>query len=147
MKLKLTFLRCLLITMALVAFPAQATADESKFSLGLYVVVNDMEASKAFYAKLFESDPYIDTGDFVGFRVSGNLMSLFLEAAFEHNLVRGNNVVPYIRVDDISGEFERIKAFAPKMVHDRVLDEGQIKLFMFEDPSGNPIEFYSIVRQ
>jgi predicted enzyme related to lactoylglutathione lyase len=147
MESKLTFLGCLVLTMVLAALPAHALEDDSKFSLGLYVVVKDMEESKRFYARLFESEDYIDLGDFAGFRLSGGLFSLFSASAFEHDLVKGNNVVPYIRVSDISTEFERIRLFAPRMVHDAVLNEGAISLFMFEDPSGNPIEFYSVVTQ
>jgi predicted enzyme related to lactoylglutathione lyase len=132
---------------ALMIIAGQASAEDSKFSLGLYVVTDDMTKSTKFYEQLFEAKPYVDNGSFVAFSISGNLFSLYSKEAFEHTLTRGNGVVPYIRVSDISLEFERVKALGAKMIHTEVLDEGPIRLFMFEDPGGNPVEFYSLVAQ
>lgn len=133
--------------LAVLIISAQAWSDEPRFGLGLFVVTDDMSESKEFYQKLFETEAYVDNGAFVGFNLSGNLFSLFSKDAFDHPLTRGNGVVPYIKVDDIFNEFERVKSLGATMVHEEVLEEGPIQLFMFKDPSGNPIEFYSLTAQ
>lgn len=120
---------------------------EPQMQLGLYVVADDMSASKTFYNALFHSEPAVDFGNFVSYRIAGGLFALYAKEAFSHPFQQGNNVIPYIQVNDIEKEYERVKAISPKMVHDRVLDEGAIKLFMFTDPSGNPLEFFSIVNK
>jgi predicted enzyme related to lactoylglutathione lyase len=112
---------------------------------GVYVVVDDMTRAKHFYTSLFQTDPTVDNGSFVGFRINGALFALFAESAYDHPLIKGNNVVPYIQVDDIESEFARVRELAPRMVHDRIITEGPIRLFMFIDPSGNPIEFFALV--
>ena len=131
----------------LVLFTAgQSTAEDNAISMkpGLYVVVDELESSRLFYQRLFGIDPYIDTGDFIGFRLGESLFALFSKQAVTHELSRGNAVVPYIQVDDIDAAFNRAKSISPKMIHDHVLTEGPIKLFMFTDPSGNAIEFFSV---
>jgi predicted enzyme related to lactoylglutathione lyase len=135
----------MIVAVTVLVFATPIYADDEKFGLGLYVVVNDISESRDYYRQLFESEPVVDHEDFVGFRVSGGLFSLFAEDSFEHRLTRGNSVVPYIRVNDIESEFRRVKAFTDNMIHPDVVDEGPIKLFMFLDPSGNPVEFYSLV--
>lgn len=125
-----------------IAIPGAAQQDE--MNLGIYVVVSDLEASKAFYEELFGNPAYFENEGFAGFSISGNLFGIFQEASFTHNLVRGNNSVPYIQVQDIQREFQRVLDISPKMIHDGVVNEGAISLFMFEDPDGNVIEFFSL---
>ncbi len=139
--------RLIIVTALLVVFSIQVIAEEKKFDLGLYVIVDDMTVSKIFYENIFQSEPYIDNGDFVGFSLSGSLFALFAKTEFEHSLVRGTGTVPYIRVNNIESEFQRLKALDVNLVHDEVVDEGVIKLFMFKDPDNNPIEFYSLSSQ
>lgn len=134
----------LLMAATILVYASPAGSEEQKFGLGLYVVVDDISQSRDYYRQLFEAEPIMELEDFVAFRVSGGLFSLFARDSFSRPLTRGNGVVPYIRVNDIEAEFERVKRFTDDMIDDEVLDEGAIKLFMFLDPSGNPLEFYSL---
>ena len=119
-------------------------AQPNEMNLGIYVVVSDLDASKSFYEKLFEAPPYFENEGFAGFSVSGSLFGIFHEDSFTHELRRGNNSVPYIQVEDIQAEFQRVLGLSPRMVHESIVHEGPISLFMFEDLDGNVIEFFSL---
>lgn len=112
--------------------------------IGLYVAVKSLEASKLFYSKLFEKEPYIQTPAFVGYEISGGRFGLFLEAAYSFPLQRGNSTVPNIKVEDIESEFERVKSLGPSKIQDSIVTVGPTRLFMFADPDENVIEFFSI---
>lgn len=135
-KLTLVLLLCLL--------PVRLLAQDGEMSLGLYVVVSDLERSKSFYTELFGAPAYFENEGFAGFSVSGSLFGLFRETDFTHELRRGNNSVPYIQVNDILKEFTRVKAMGADLVHDEIVSEGPIQLFMFKDPDGNSIEFFTL---
>lgn len=132
-----------LLILILVFSPASLYSQDNEMRLGLYVVVSDLEVSKEFYEELFGNRAYFENEGFAGFSVSGGLFGVFLESSFTHDLTRGNNSVPYIQVDNIRDQFDRISRFSPEMVHDAVVVEGPISLFMFKDPDGNVIEFFS----
>ena len=124
-----------------------AYANESPpMRLGLYVVVDNIETARRFYNQLFRVEPTVDIDNFISYRLAGGLFAIYGEEAYEHSLQRGNNVVPYLQVENIDREYQRVKRLSPKMVHDTVVDEGVIKLFMFTDPSGNLIEFFSLTQ-
>jgi predicted enzyme related to lactoylglutathione lyase len=136
----------ILLAVALSSAPTAARAESDPFlRLGLYVVSADLPRARAFYEKLFEKAPYIENERFLGFEVAGGLYGVFAEGAYEPELARGNNTVPYIRVADIEREFARVAELAPKMLHDAVLEEGPLRLFMFTDTDGNVVEFFSVV--
>lgn len=121
-----------------------SNAQREEMKLGIYVVVSNLEVSKSFYEELFGSPAYFENEGFAGFSVSGSLFGIFHEETFTHDLNRGNNSVPYIQVENIQAEYERVKALSPKMVHESIVNEGVISLFMFTDPDGNVIEFFSL---
>ncbi|MEQ9208461.1 MAG: VOC family protein [Pseudomonadales bacterium] len=133
-----------LVLIVLLVLPVAARAQQEEMGLGLYVVVSDLESSRSFYQSVFGKAPYFENESFTAFNVGGGLFGIFQEQAFTHELVRGNSSVPYIRVADIDVEFARIKNLGTELVHDEVVVEGPISLFMFVDPDGNPIEFYSL---
>jgi len=112
--------------------------------LGMYVVVDDMGLAKSFYRELFMRLPTLDFGDFVSFTLDGGIFALYAEKAYSHSLLRGNNAIPYIQVENIDREFTRVRELSPRMINQAVIDEGIIKLFMFTDPSGNAVEFFQI---
>lgn len=112
--------------------------------IGLYVAVGDLKRSKKFYSKVFAKDPDIESPNFVGFEISGGRFGLFLESAYAFPLERGNSTVPNIKVDDIEAEHARIKALQPSKMQDDIVSVGPTQLFMFADPDGNVIEFFSV---
>jgi len=115
--------------------------------LGMYLVVRDLAVSTAFYAELLGTQPYVVTDRFAGFGMSGTLLAIFTEDAYPRELVRGNNAVPYIRVDDLDAELERIRRISGATVGGDSVDEGVIRLFVFTDPDGNLIELYSLTAE
>ena len=129
----------------LVVWPTFVYA-ETPMKLGLYVVVDDMQIAKTFYNALFATQPTVDYGNFVSYRMQGSLFALFAKESYGPVLQRGNSVVPYIQVEDIEMEFKRVSTLSATMLHKQVVDEGAIKLFMFTDPSGNALEFFSLTQ-
>ncbi len=111
---------------------------------GLYVAVSNLDVSKDFYSKLFQNEPYIENDNFVGYEIAGGRYGLILESAYSHPLTRGNSTVPNIKVQDIESEFQRVKALSPSKMQDQVVVVGPTKIFMFADPDGNVIEFFSV---
>jgi predicted enzyme related to lactoylglutathione lyase len=112
--------------------------------LGLYVAVSDLSQAKSFYSKLFSVEPYLENDNFVGFEISGGRFGALKESAYAYPVTRGNSAVPNIRVADVQAEFERVKGLEPSMIQESITDLGAMKLFMFADPDGNVIEFYSV---
>ena len=52
--------------------------------------------------------------------------------------------MPYIRVQSVDDEYERLKALDVQMLDDKVVVEGPLKLFRFADPDGNALELFSL---
>lgn len=127
------------------AFPRnQLTAQEFDMRAGMYLVVSDLNGAAELYEQVFQKEPYLRLPDFIGFEIGGTLVALFTEGAYNRELVRGNNVVPYIQVANLDAEFERIRKLNVRMLDSSIVDEGVIRLFMFADADGNAIEFFSV---
>jgi len=138
-------LACTTFVLLCVMTSTVANAQEDRFvRMGLYVVVSDIDRATDFYEKLFEKKPYVANESFVGFEIAGGLYGLFAESAYTPTLSRGNNTVPYVRVSDIEKEHARLRKLAPKTVQPEIVTEGPLRLFVFEDPDGNVVEFYSV---
>ena len=63
---------------------------------------------------------------------------------YTYPITRGNNVASKIRVDDIQASYNNVSRIGPKIIQDKITDLGQMKLFMFQDPDGNVIKFFSL---
>jgi predicted enzyme related to lactoylglutathione lyase len=112
---------------------------------GLYVVAEDLDRSVPFYERLFGKPPQVRTPGVVGFDVAGGLYAIVSKQTYSPNSKRGDNVAPYIKVRDIHGLFDRVKAFAPESLRsEAVIEEGPIKFFKLVDPDGNLVEFFSV---
>jgi predicted enzyme related to lactoylglutathione lyase len=136
---------CLICAFVLLLAALRVHAEDDGIQrFGLYVVVSDLDRAATFYEKVFQKKPYVRNDRFIGFEVAGGLYGIFAESSYAQKLVRGNSAVPYIRVKDIEQEFERIKALGARMVHDKIVQEGPLQLFMFADPDGNRVEFFAV---
>jgi len=113
--------------------------------LGMYVVVEDIDKSQAFYAKLFQKAPYVKNKNLIGFDVAGGLYVAFAARGLDRNVTRGDNAVPYLRVKDIEAEFARVRQLPATLLDTAIVREGPLSLFRFADPDGNVIEFFSYV--
>ena len=112
--------------------------------LGMYVVVSDVSAAAELYSEILLTEPSLRLPSFVSFDIGGSVFALFAESAYTRKLTRGNNSVPYIQVEDLNAEFQRVHELPVRILDNEILDEGPIRLFMFEDPDGNVIEFYAL---
>lgn len=111
---------------------------------GVYLRVSELGRSRTFYERVLDRHPYVSNEQLVGFDVAGALLALYANSAEQG--ARGRNVVPYIRVQSTEAEFARLKALDVKMLDDRIVVEGPLKLFRFADPDGNVLELFSLVR-
>ena len=114
----------------------------SLMQLGLYVAVNDMERAVAFYRAVFGVEPIQQTDRYSAFSIGGVPFGLFDGGSYAHPLAVGNNCVPNVQVDDIDAEYARIRPLASKIT-DGIQQAGPFRLFMFADPDGNVLEFFS----
>lgn len=75
--------------------------------LGLRTIVqfvDDLEAAKKWYEKVFQSQPYFDEPYYVGFNIGG--YELGLHPAEDKKLVQGNTTVIYWGVENIEEQFQ-----------------------------------------
>lgn len=128
----------------LLSSPPTLAEEDNIAKFGVYVIVADLDASRAFYEKLFGKTPYVRNDRLVGFEVAGSLYALFTQKALDRATTKGDNTVPYIRVNDIDKEFARAARSGARLIDAKIVDEGAIRLFRIADPDGNIIEFFSI---
>lgn len=138
-----------MVSTTVVASPAPVLSQPVNVQrFGLYVLVDDVERSVAFYAALFGEAPQIRTPALVGFDVGGGLFGVVDRAAYAPGSTKGGNVRPYIRVIDIESAFARVKAIAPQRIEKPgIVTEGPFHFFRFSDPDGNIVEFFSFTSQ
>jgi len=111
--------------------------------LNLYVLVSDMERAVVFYRQLFEQKPVMQSERFVAFDINGALYGLFNAAYFPYPVTVGNNCTPNIYVKDIQAAYDHVKACAPSFIMPEVVASGPYQLFVFADPDGNSLEYYT----
>ena len=141
-----SLLKGLFLTLAVAVATAVTTvsAEAPQMGLGVYVVVEELAEAKDFYQRLLGKEPVVENTDFVGYSLTGGLLGIYRVEAFTHELQRGNSTVVYIQVDDIEKELVRVSELGVKLVHEEIVREPYISLFMFQDPDGNAIEFYAL---
>ncbi|MGB7407795.1 MAG: VOC family protein [Pontixanthobacter sp.] len=111
---------------------------------GLYVLVEDVEQSVAFYEALFGKSPQIRTPALVGFDVSGGLFGVVDRATYGKGSAFGNSTRPYIKVANIEKAFAHAQALAASGIEQPgVVTEGPFSFFRMVDPDGNVLEFFS----
>jgi len=126
------------------ALPITTNAEDAKMQLGMYVAVADLDVATAFYSDLFSTQPYAQTATFAGYELAGGRFGLLKEEMYSAPLVRGNNAVLNIKVDNIESEYVRVKGLNPALIQEQITSAGNMRLFMFKDPDGNVIEFFSL---
>lgn len=112
----------------------------------LYVVVQDMDTARDFYAALFDRVPTMVDDRFSGFDLGGTLFGLLNASAFREpvdtrGLMYGNNCVANIRVSGLDSEHRRIGRLSPPELTG-VQETGAYRLFQVQDRDGNRVEFY-----
>jgi len=108
--------------------------------LGLRTViykVNDIEAAKAFYSSLFETEPYFDEAFYVGFNIAG--YELGLHPGDENPQDKIESVLTYWGVDDIEAAYKRMLGLGAKPHEQPANVGGEIVVASVKDPWGNII--------
>ncbi len=92
-----------------------------------------------FYKKVFQKDPEMNEGGYVGFMVGSGFITFG-----PHDKVHGKNATPErmlinFETDDVEGEFERVKGLGAEVVTEpyNPSEDPKIKIATFADPDGN----------
>ena len=92
----------------------------------------DLEAGKAWYAKVFQKEPYFDQPFYVGFEIGGFELGLLPDGTPGKT---GTQV--YWGVENIAEEVQRVLALGAS-THSEIQDVGEgIKVAELADPFGN----------
>ncbi len=105
--------------------------------LGLRTVcykVNDLVKAKEWYSKAFDTSPYFDEPFYVGFNIAGYELGLQPDDS-----VKGDNVVTYWGVEDISAEYERFLSLGAAAHEAPQNVGGEIMVASLKDPWDNII--------
>jgi predicted enzyme related to lactoylglutathione lyase len=112
---------------------------------GVYVVVDQIDRSAAFYRRLFSVQPEIAMPALVGFNLGGAFFGVVAKDVYAPHVQRGNNAIPYIKLRNVEAFFEHVKQVAPEsLASAQVSVEGVFRFFKLKDPDGNVLEFFSI---
>ena len=131
------------VALAMTLSSSMSAADALQVErFGVYLRVADLDRSRAFYERVLGKQPYVTNDRLVGFDVGGALLALYANPAEE--VVRGRNVVPYIRVQSADAEFARLTGLNVTVLDEHVVAEGPLRLFRFADPDGNVLELFSL---
>lgn len=99
-------------------------------------MVPDLEAAKAWYSKVFETEPYFDTPYYVGYNIAGYELGLHPEEA---ETKKGDNILTYWGVADAETEYQRMIALGATE-HQKPNNVGaDIVVASVNDPWGNVI--------
>ena len=97
--------------------------------------VPDMGAAKAWYAQVFETEPYFDEAFYVGFDIGG--YELGLQPAELTSEAKAENVLAYWGVEDIQIQYDRLMSLGAA-VHEEPMDVGGgVMVGTLKDPWGN----------
>lgn len=107
----------------------------------LYITVDDMDRAVSFYEKIFNvpasKSPRMSSFEF------DNFTFLLYDPSFDGDeVIKGNNVVPAIEVENIDDSFSLVKGLGCEIIFPPQKVE-KFKLFQIKDTEGNVIEFYS----
>lgn len=109
------------------------------------VLVEDLDASVAFYARLLGAQPRERAGDFALFTGGLGLhrRGPFLDSAFGSAAAEGrggtSGVALYFEADDLDDEWERLRSVAD-VVHAPRVEPWGGRIFRLRDPEGHVVE-------
>lgn len=118
---------------------SSSTANSSSEFLGLRTTiykVNDIAKAKAWYAKVFDTQPYFDEPFYVGFNIGGYELGLSPE---EKPVVKGEGVFSYWGVDNVQKTFKRLLDNGATPFEDPQDVGGDIVVAAVKDPWDNII--------
>jgi predicted enzyme related to lactoylglutathione lyase len=99
--------------------------------------VDDLQKAKAWYAKVFEVEPYFDEPFYVGFNIAGYELGLMPEE--KPTTPKTANVESYWGVEDIDAVFQKLMSHGATE-HQAPMDVGSnVKVATVKDPWENII--------
>ena len=107
--------------------------------LGLRTVtyqVSDLEKAKAWYSKIFKTEPYFDESFYVGFNIGGYELGLMPE---EKPLVRSDAQVSFWGVSNMKEEYQYFLDNGATAIEPPQNVGGEIEVVTVKDPWDNVI--------
>ena len=118
---------------------ASAAASSNSEFLGLRTTiysVNDITRAKAWYTKVFDTQPYFDEPFYVGFNIGGFELGLTPE---ETPIAKGEGVKTYWGVDNVQKTFKRLLDNGATALEEPQDVGGDIVVATVKDPWNNVI--------
>jgi predicted enzyme related to lactoylglutathione lyase len=95
--------------------------------------VKDVEKAKAFYGKFLDTEPYVASAYYVGYKVGE------IEVGLDPNSTVGP--IAYTDVNDINSSLQEITKAGAKIVQDVKDVGGGLLIAQVKDPDGNVVGF------
>jgi predicted enzyme related to lactoylglutathione lyase len=92
--------------------------------------IKDLEKAKKFYNTFLDTEPYVDSTYYVGYKLDG------LEVGLDPN---GKAVISYIDVDDIEASIKTLKEVGAEVVMDSKDVGGGLLVAQVKDSDGNVV--------
>lgn len=127
--------------------PALAGAGDASSDLiqmGAYVASDNMKESEEFYRALLGREPIMQLESFVAFDVAGGIFAIVKRDVYAPNASPGTGAVPYIHSANLTAVQSRMEK-ATGGAAPEIIKEPGIHLLKVSDPSGQLIEFFSLV--
>jgi predicted enzyme related to lactoylglutathione lyase len=99
--------------------------------------VSELDKAKAWYAKVFNTEPYFDEVFYVGFNIGGYELGLQTEEEENAGEEKNPNIIVYWGVVDIQKEFDRLIAFGARVHEAPANVGGELMVATVFDPWGN----------
>ena len=99
-------------------------------------LVSDMAAAKAWYSKIFETEPYFDTPYYIGYNIAGYELGLH---PAETDTKKGDNILTYWGVSDVDAAYNRMVALGATEHQKPNNVGGEIVVASVKDAWGNII--------
>lgn len=96
--------------------------------------VNNISEAKAWYAKVFKTEPYFDEPYYVGFNIKGYELGLQPDDS-----VKGDNVMSYWGVENIQEEYKRLIDLGATKHEEPTNVGGELMVASVYDPWNNSI--------
>lgn len=98
--------------------------------------VSDIAAAKAWYAQVFQTEPYFDEPFYVGFEIAGYELGLHPETT---PLDKGESVFTYWGVNDVAAEYKRMLELGATPCEEPTEVGGGIIVAAVKDPWNNVV--------
>ncbi len=108
----------------------------AELGLRTYIVKTDnLYEAKAWYARVFDTEPYFDEPFYVGFNIAGYELGLMPDKMPAAD--KTDNVLTYWGVENVEEEYERLLSLGATKLGEPTNVGGEIVVAEVKDPWGN----------